>query len=706
MTDSMPIRYKFCMGTLTSLPSLPGLENGGGIALLRLLADEVPALLAYYEAPSLRCVFANQRYAQYNGKTVESLVGKTVREAIGERAWQRILPHVERALRGETVQYKREHVQPDGETRMMEINLVPHREQEGAQQRVLGAFVLINDITHHWAAERAVRQSEERMRKFADATEEGIFFHRNGIILDGNEALERLTGYRLEELIGRPILDFVVSEHHEAVREYIQRGREDPYELVIRHKDGHTVQIEAVGKTMPQASGSYRVVVARDITARKQAQARADFLADHDTLTQLPNRRSLMQHLARMLAGAQHWRRRAAVLFIDLDHFKTVNESLGHDAGDQLLCEVARRLQGCVAAGDCVARVGGDQFICVLGDIRNRDAAATAADAMLERVRAVYAIDGTPLSLSPSIGISVFPEDGYSPEELLRRANTAMQQVKETGRGTRRFYAPGMEGQPAETLQLEHQLREAVFQSAFVLHYQPQVQVSTGRLVGFEALVRWPHPQRGLLGPQDFIPLAESRGLITPIGRWVLREACRQTKEWHDAGLPQVPVAVNLSALEFRQRDVAADIAAVLDDTGLEPRFLEIEITESALMWHTDQTRETLQALQQLGVAVTVDDFGTGYSSLAYLKRYPLDKLKIDKSFLSETPANTDDVAIVTAIVQLSHSLQLQPVAEGVETAEQLNLLRRLGCGLAQGFGISPPMDARQTRAWLEALPS
>jgi EAL domain-containing protein (putative c-di-GMP-specific phosphodiesterase class I) len=263
-----------------------------------------------------------------------------------------------------------------------------------------------------------------------------------------------------------------------------------------------------------------------------------------------------------------------------------------------------------------------------------------------------------------------------------------------------------MEGQPTEILQLEHQLREAVFQEAFVLHYQPQVEVSSGRLVGFEALVRWQHPQRGLIGPDEFIPVAESRGLITPIGRWVLREACRQVKAWHDEGLPRVPVAVNLSPLEFRQRDVAAEIAAVLHATGLEPRYLEIEITESALMWHTDQTRETLQALQHLGVGVAVDDFGTGYSSLAYLKRYPLDKLKIDRSFLTEAPANGDDVAIVTAIVQLAHSLQLQPVAEGVETAEQIDLLRRLGCGLAQGFGISQPMDAERTRAWLQALPA
>ena len=689
----------------SSTPTSPEANPRGSDALLRLVADSVPALLAYYEVPGLRCVFANQRYADYCGQTVEGLIGKTVREAIGEPAWQLILPYVDRALLGEAVQYTREHVEPNGRTRMMEISLLPQFAPGGGTQAVVGGVVLITDITHHWEIERAMQHSEERMRKFAAATEEAIVFHRDGIILDGNEAVQRLTGYTPGELIGRPILDIVMPAHQDAVREYTEHRREDPYELAIRHKDGHAVQIEAVAKTMPQHEGDYRVVVGRDITARKQAQEHAAFLALHDTLTQLPNRLHLMRQLPQLLVAAQRQRTRAAVLFIDLDHFKTVNESLGHAAGDQLLCEMARRLQGCAGAGDFVARVGGDQFVVVRPDIRNRDAAAALADTLVERVRAVYAIKGTPLSLSPSIGISVFPEDGYGPDELLRRADAAMHQAKESGRGTRQFYEPGMEGQPAELLQREHLLREAVFQEAFVLHYQPQVRVDSGRLVGFEALVRWQHPQHGLVGPDEFIPLAESRGLITPIGRWVLREACRQLKAWHDEGLPRVPVAVNLSALEFRQRDVAGDIAAVLRETGLAPKYLEIEITESALMWHADQTRETLAALQRLGVAVTVDDFGTGYSSLAYLKRYPLDKLKIDRSFVTETPANGDDVAIVTAIVQLAHSLQLQSVAEGVETAGQIELLRRLGCELAQGYGISRPMNAQQTRDWLRALP-
>ena len=581
---------------------------------------------------------------------------------------------------------------------MIEVNLIPHF---GPQHQQLGSFVLITDITDRWQAESTVRQSEERMRKFTEITDEAILFHRDGLITDGNDALTRLTGYTLPEVMGLSIFNFISHEWRAVAYEYTRAGREDPYEVTIRHKDGHTIPVEVVGKTMPQLHADYRVVLVRDITARKEAQERETFLALHDTLTQLPNRRFLMEQLGKVLSMARRRKFMVAVLFINLDHFKTVNDSLGHHAGDQLLCDVAERLRQSVRDTDLVARLSGDEFVAVLTDIHTPDDAALVADKLIETMRSAFTVGQLPLTMSLSIGISLFPGDDTTVQGLLSCADTAMYHAKDSGRGNRQFYQPGMDVHATDVLQQEHQLREAIASNAFVLHYQPQICLADGSLKGFEALVRWRHPERGLLGPDEFITFSESRGLITPIGRWVMHEACRQLKAWQNEGLAMVPVAVNLSALEFRQRDVAGELAAVLHATGLEPRFLEIELTESVLMHHTGQVLETLNAIKALGVGVTIDDFGTGYSSLAYLKRYPIDKLKIDRSFVMDTPQSADDVAIVTAIIQMGHSLQLKTVAECVETAEQKELLHRLGCDLVQGFLVSAPMDAQATQRWL-----
>ena len=675
----------------------PG-PSGSSDALLRLIADSVPALMAYYDLPGLRCQFANQGYAAYNGHTTESIIGLTVQEAIGDRAWQAIQPHVDRCSHGERVKYTREQTLPNGEVRMIEVNLIPHFDGAGQQ---LGSFVLITDITERWRAEREVRQSEERMRKFTEATDEAIVFHRDGIITDGNEALTRLTGYALPEVVGLSIFNFISPEWRAVALDYTRSGREDPYEVTIRHKDGHAIPVEVVGKTMPLHHADYRIVVVRDITARKQAQEREAFIALHDSLTQLPNRHFLMKQLSQVLSLTRRRHGRCAALFLNLDHFKTVNDSLGHHAGDQLLCNVAERLRSGVSDADVVARLGSDEFVVVLTDIQTPDDAAMVADKLLDSMHGVFTVDHLPLTISPSIGISLFPDHGASADVLLRCADAAMQHAKESGRGNRQFYAASMDASALNVLHQERLLRDAIAHNGFVLHYQPQICLADGTLQGLEALVRWRHPERGLVGPGEFITFSESRGLITPIGRWVMREACRQLKAWQDEGLPPVPVAVNLSALEFRQRDVAAEIAAVLLETGLAPQYLDIEMTESVLMHQTGQVLDTLNAIKALGVGISIDDFGTGYSSLAYLKRYPIDKLKIDRSFVADTPGNSDDVAIVTAIIQMGRSLQLKTVAEGVETQAQIELLAGLGCDLMQGFVVSAPLDAEATERWL-----
>ena len=676
--------------------------GGTSDSLLRLIADSVPALMAYFDLPGLRCQFANQGYAAYNGHTTESILGLTVQEAIGDKAWEAIRPHVERSTHGERVRYTREQTLPNGEVRMIEVNLIPHAD---ASARQLGSFVLITDITERWRAERQVRLSEERMRKFTEATHEAIVFHRDGIITDGNEALTRLTGYALAEVVGISIFNFINPEWRAAALDYTRNGREDPYEVTIRHKDGHAIPVEVVGKTMPLHPADYRIVVVRDITARKQAQQREAFIALHDALTLLPNRHFLMEQLSQVLSLARRRHGQAAVLFVNLDHFKTVNDSLGHLAGDQLLCQVAERLRQGVRDADVVARLGGDEFVVVLTDVGSREDAAEMADTLLQAMQSPFTLGPLPVTILPSVGISVFPDDADTPDALLRCADAAMHHAKDNGRGARQFYDPAMEASAMDVLQHERLLRDAIAHNHFVLHYQPQMRLADGTLQGFEALVRWHHPERGLVGPDEFITFSESRGLITPIGRWVLREACRQLKAWQDQGVAQVPVAINLSALEFRQRDVAGEIAAVLRETGLAPQYLEIELTESVLMHHTGETLDTLNALKALGIGITIDDFGTGYSSLAYLKRYPIDKLKIDRSFVADTPGSADDVAIVTAIIQMARSLQIRTVAEGVETPKQVQMLRELGCDLIQGHVVSMPQDAAAVLHWMHHRP-
>ena len=565
--------------------------------------------------------------------------------------------------------------------------------------------MLISDITDHWRAETAIRQSEERMRKFAQATDEGIVFHANGLITDGNQAVERMLGFSVAEVVGRPVLDFIPDAWKQVVFEHIRSGLEEPYEAMVRAKGGQELPVEIVGKTMPFGSETYRLAVVRDISARKDAQARIQFMALHDPLTLLPNRVYLKDRLDSLLAQARRNQRLMAVLFIDLDNFKTINDSLGHHAGDLLLREIALRLSAAVRQGDIVARLGGDEFVVVLAEVANSDDAARVAAKLMAMVNAAVTLEGRKLSVSPSIGISVFPMDGDSADDLIRHADAAMYHAKDSGRNNYQFFAPNLLERALDMLSQESLLREAVASNQFVLHYQPQLCIADGTLTGMEALVRWQHPHRGLVGPADFIAFAEARGLIAGIGRWVVFEACRQIKQWHDGGAARVPVATNLSAIEFKQRDLVQSIASALQAAGLEPRYLEIELTESVPLGHGTEVLDTLTALKALGVGLAIDDFGTGCSSLAYLKCYPIDRLKIDRSFVRDLLVDADNLAIVTAIIQMAHSLKLVTVAEGVESRAQLDALRQLGCRQFQGFLVSRPLAAPALEALLRASP-
>lgn len=436
----------------------------------------------------------------------------------------------------------------------------------------------------------------------------------------------------------------------------------------------------------------------RRVVEASRAERHVRHLAYNDTLTGLPNRVMFMDDLGQRISRAREQDRQVAVLFLDLDRFKYVNDTLGHDLGDRLLMSVARRIKHSVRGGDCVARFGGDEFTVALDDIVNPVAASAVAQTIIRALAAPFQIDGRDIYISTSIGISVYPNDGDEVNTLLKHADTAMYRAKKNGSG-HDFYESGMEATLSAHLQLESALRRALQGDEFTVHYQPKIDVVSGRLTGSEALIRWNHPQRGLVSPAEFIPVAEETGLIVPIGEWVLRAACRQARFWLDSGRPGHAVAVNLSGFQIRQRDFVAGVAAILEESGLPASLLQLEITESVLMEQASETLVTLRQLKDLGVSLAIDDFGTGYSSLSYLKRFPVDILKIDRAFVRDADSNPDDAAIVTAIIALAHSLRLGVVAEGVETGSQQAFLARAGCDSIQGYLIAKPLPAAEFEA-------
>ncbi|MGH8863906.1 MAG: putative bifunctional diguanylate cyclase/phosphodiesterase [Burkholderiales bacterium] len=434
------------------------------------------------------------------------------------------------------------------------------------------------------------------------------------------------------------------------------------------------------------------------VTARTQGLEAANkqlrHLATHDALTGLPNRVLMEDRLTQAMAHAERDRQTFAVALVDLDRFKNINDSLGHQAGDELLIQVARRLTSIVRSVDTVVRLGGDEFVLIFSPHISREDAGLAAQRAIELLQAPAQIAGVTIHASPSIGIAFYPDDGTAMETLVAHADAAMYCAKQPGRDKIQWYAPTMNAVTQEKVLLESELHEALASGQFELHYQPKVQISTGALHGAEALIRWRHPTRGLVSPAEFIPLAEECGLIGPIGEWTVLEACRQARAWQTAGLPPIRVAVNLSACQFRQGNLVELIGRALDQAGLDAQYLEVELTESAVMSDPEESVSILEKLSKMGVIVSVDDFGTGYSSLSYLRRFPIDKLKIDRGFINEVMSRPADASIVQAIISLAHSLRLKVIAEGVETAEQLEFLKTLGCDQYQGFHFSAALVA------------
>lgn len=413
-------------------------------------------------------------------------------------------------------------------------------------------------------------------------------------------------------------------------------------------------------------------------------------MANHDALTGLPNRNLLHDRLSQAILHAEREAGKLAVLFIDLDRIKTINDSLGHSIGDNVISGMSVRITGCLREHDTVARLGGDEFVVVLLDVEKEENIASVAEKILRSIEQAIKVEAQEFFVTASMGIALYPADGATPEELLKNADTAMYRAKQEGRNTFRYYGPEMNTQALARLNMETQLRRALEKQEFLLHYQPQVELASGRIVGVEALLRW-QSRDGLVSPADFIPLAEETGLIVPIGAWVLETACRQAVSWHQAGVREFRVAVNLSARQFVQQDIVELISRTLRETGCNPHWLELEITESIIMARPEEAASSMKILAGMGVAISIDDFGTGYSSLAYLKRFPIQSLKIDRSFVLDIATDPEDASIVHAIIALAHSLNVQVVAEGVENESQLNYLREHGCDLVQGYYFYRP---------------
>ncbi|QRM20288.1 EAL domain-containing protein [Dechloromonas sp. TW-R-39-2] len=541
------------------------------------------------------------------------------------------------------------------------------------------------------------------------AAQVGIFIHQDGRFKYANAHLLQLIGYSADELIDRMGPLDLLAPGEQAL--FLQHLAEETagisshqYELSVRHKDGESIPVSLLGRSTRFNGRAASVASVLNISAQREAERQARELADFDALTGLPNRRLLADRMVQLLAVAEREQGAAALIFLDLDHFKRINDSLGHSLGDELLCAVAQRLSTVVRRVDTLARLGGDEFVFALPSTHS-GAAAEIARRLVEVCNEPFFVGGHELTVTASLGISLYPQDGKDAETLLKNADTAMYKAKEQGRNAFQFYASAMNTAMLERLLIESDLRRALRLNEFTLDYQPLVSLQSGLIVGVEALVRWRHPELGIIMPDSFIQVAEETGMINRLGDWVLGEACRQAQAWCDAGLPQMIVAVNVAPVQFRQAGFVEAVAGALAASGLEAGLLELEVTERTVMHDAEIHLGTLSSLNRMGVELSLDDFGTGYSSLAYLKRFPVGKLKIDRSFIRDLENDPDDRAIASTIISMGRNLRLTVLAEGVENAQQLALLRDMGCDMAQGYYFSRPLPAGEMTVLLRQQP-
>ena len=553
-------------------------------------------------------------------------------------------------------------------------------------------------VTEGKRAERAIRESEKRYRLLFERNLAGVFRTTlAGRFVECNQATACMFGYDSPaEVMAVPVANLyhTASDREAFLTKLKSEKSVTNQEMKFRRKNGESAWAVLNVSLVDDDSGIAGIVEGMlvDITERKVAEERVQSLAYYDALTGLPNRILLHDRLSKALATARRQKHKVALLFFDLDRFKIINDSLGHSVGDLLLQDVAGRLKSCAREEDTVARLGGDEFLIVLTHVNDIPGAAVSAERFMDALTSTFVIQGHSLSVGCSLGISIFPEHGADSETLIKHADAAMYSAKDGGRNNFQFFTADMNAQAVERLTLENGLRSALDKKELFLVYQPQMNIATGKINELEALLRWQHPELGLVPPDKFIRIAENSGLIVPIGEWVLRTACSQARKWQDEGLPAVSIAINVSAVQFRQQGFCELIRRVLRETGLAPQYLELELTESLLLGNADVTLSVLQELKAMGLTLAIDDFGTGYSSFSYLKRFPVSKLKIDRSFVRDVAVNPDDAAITTAIISMAKSLNLKVIAEGVEDEAQMSFLRAHQCDEIQGYYFSVPL--------------
>ena len=679
------------------------------LAFIQQLIEAVPQPIFFKDAEG-RYLGVNRAWERFFGIPREQFIGKSVFELYPhdqELAKRHHAKDQELFRNPGSQSYEAAITAAQGGLRQTIYNKATFNKSDGT---VAGLIGTITDVTNLKEAEAALRASEVRFRDLTELSSD--WYWEQDAELRFVQMSSKIYEFSLDaaEHIGKkrwemPIVG-VAEEQWQAHKKLLEARR--PFsDFVYQRRDVHggLRTISVSGRPIFDEQGAFHGYrgTGRDITEQKQVEEKIRHMAHHDALTQLPNRVLLHDRIGQAIAQAQRNDEVLALLFIDLDRFKTVNDSLGHPVGDRLLQAVADRLVACTRGSDTIARIGGDEFVVLLGDLDRPEAARRVAQKVLDSLSEPVAIDGHELKVTPSIGICAYPHDGEDVETLMRNADTAMYHAKQMGRNNYQFFTQAMTDAARQRLLLENDLRYAVERGEFVLHYQPQLDLKTGGIVGFEALVRWRHPQRGMVPPSEFIPAAEETGLIGPIGEWVLREACSQARVWHKAGAPQLQVAVNCSAQQFQREGFVETVGRILRDTGMPALRLELEITESVIIQHSDEVNARFQALGDMGVRISIDDFGTGYSSLSYLKRLAIHQLKIDQSFVRDISSDPDDAAIVSAIIAIAHSLDLDVVAEGVETSEQLAYLRSLGCDAAQGYLFSKPLAAEEFGRMLDS---